>query len=277
MPGRLLCLLLGVVLLTSVTGCSSDSAGDSEEPAPRVEMSFSQHRIDEGSDRANLRVVNDSDRPAQVTEIGLDSAGYGEHVEDHDSLVQPGQTIDLRMTLPEPVCDASPTPAYGIVTIAGTRIREKLDTFGQDFVESLWRRTCNLLSVTTVADLAWRFDYEAVGTGRASYLRGVLGVTRKPGATTPLRVVGMQGSVLFRLQQTARPTLGPDDEQASVPLRLRWGRCDEHAISESSQTFLWKLDISVDGKEPVRITTTVDESDRAPLLDYLKKACGLTS
>jgi hypothetical protein len=272
-PGRLLYLLLGVVLLTSVAGCSSGSPDKPDEPAPRVEMSFSQHRIDEGSDRANLRVVNDSDRPAQVTEIGLDSAGYGEHREDHDSLVQPGQTIDLRMTMPEPVCDASPTPAYGIVRIGGSRIREKLDRFGQDFVESLWRRRCNLLSVTTVADLAWHFDYDAVGTGRASYLRSVLEVTRKPGTTIPLRVVGMQGSVLFRLEQTARPTLGPGDERVSVPLRVRWGRCDAHAISESSQTFLWKLDVSVDGQEPVRITTTVDEADKAPLLGYLKKAC----
>ena len=90
---------------------------------------------------------------------------------------------------------------------------------------------------------------------------------------TTLRVEGMQGSVLFRLQQTARPTLGPGDDRVSVPLRVRWGRCDEHAISESSQTFLWKLDISVDGREPVRITTTVDDADKAPLLGYLKKAC----
>ena len=273
MPGRLHYLLLGVVLLTPFGGCSSADPDRPDEPAPRVAMSFSQHRIDEGSDRANLRVVNDTDRPAQVTEIGLDSEGYGEYVEEHDSRVQPGQTIDLRMTLPEPVCDASPTPAYGIVTIGGTRIRERLDRFGQDFVESLWRRRCNLLSVTNVAELAWGFDYDAVGTGRTSYLRGTLEVTRKPGTATTLRVEGMQGSVLFRLQQTARPTLGPGDDRVSVPLRVRWGRCDEHAISESSQTFLWKLDISVDGREPVRITTTVDDADKAPLLGYLKSAC----
>jgi hypothetical protein len=265
--------VLGVVLLTPVAGCSDGESDRPEAPAPRVAMSFSQHRVDEGSDRANLRVVNEADEPAQVTEIGLDSAGYGEYVEDHDTLFQPGQTIDLRMTLPAPVCDASPTPAYGIVTIDGTRVREELDRFGQDFVESLWRRTCNRLSVTGVADLAWRFDHDPVGTGRASYLRGTLEVNRKPGTTTPLRVEGMQGSVLFRLQQTARPTLGPDDEQVRVPLRLRWGRCDEHAISESSQTFLWKLDVSVDGQEPVRITTTVDDAEKSPLLGYLKKAC----
>jgi hypothetical protein len=262
-----------VVLLTPSAGCSSEGSERPDEPAPRVAMSFSQHRIDEGSERANLRVVNETDRPAQVTEIGLDSEGYGEYVEDHDSTIQPGQTIDLRMTLPDPVCDASPTPAYGIVTIGGTRVRERLDRFGQDFVESLWRRRCNLLSVSTVADPAWHFDYDAVGTGRASYLRGSLEVTRQPGTTTPLRVVGMQGSVLFRLRQTARPTLGPGDEQVTVPLRVSWGRCDEHAISESSQTFLWKLDISVDGQAPVRITTTVDDADKGPLLGYLKKAC----
>ena len=261
-----------MVLLTSVAGCSSDDAATPDAP-PAVAMSFSQHRIDEGSDRANLRVVNESDEAAQVTEIGLDSDGYGEYVEEHDSLIRPGQTIDLRMTLPEPVCDASPTPAFGIVTIGGARIRQELDRFGQDFVESLWRRRCNLLSVTTVADLAWRFDHDAVGSGRASYLHGSLELTRKPGTTTPLRVQGMQGSVLLRLEPTARPPLGPDDDSVAVPVRLRWGRCDEHAMSESSQTFLWKVDISVDGKEPVRITTTVDDGDKAPLLAYLKKAC----
>ena len=27
------------------------------------------------------------------------------------------------------------------------------------------------------------------------------------------------------------------------------------------------------GKEPVRITTTVDDAEKSPLLGYLKKAC----
>src|SRR5512134_4186240 len=69
-PGRVFHLVLGVVLLTPAAGCSSSEPDRPDEPAPRVAMSFSQHRIDEGSDRANLRVVNETDRPAQVTEIG---------------------------------------------------------------------------------------------------------------------------------------------------------------------------------------------------------------
>ena len=110
-----------------------------------------------------------------------------------------------------------------------------------------------------------------------SYLRGTLLVTRKSGTTTPLRVEGMQGSVLFRLQQTARPTLGPRDDTGGRAVRVRWGRCDAHAISESSQTFLWKLDISVGGAEPVRITTTsttptrrrCSATSRTPVPDFL--------
>ena len=219
MSGRFFCLLAGVVLLTPLAGCSSAEPDGPDEPAPQVAMSFSQHRVDEGSDRANLRVVNETDRAAQVTEIGLDSEGYGEYVEDHDSTVQPGQTIDLRMTLPEPVCDASPTPAFGIVTIGGTRVREKLDRFGQDFVESLWRRTLQpaVGHHGRRPGLALR---PRRGRQRAGVVpRGSLEVTRKPGTTTPLRVVGMQGSVLFRLQQTARPPLGPGDDEVTVPLR----------------------------------------------------------
>ena len=222
-PGRLVYLLLGVVLLTSVAGCSSDDADRPDAPAPGRDV------LQPAPDRRRQRPrqppggQREPTRPAQVTEIGLDSDGYGEYVEEHDSLIQPGQTIDLRMTLPEPVCDASPTPAYGIVTIGGTRVREKLDRFGQDFVESLWRRTLQPALGHHVADLAWRFDHDAVGTGRASYLRGTLEVTRKPGTTTPLRVEGMQGSVLFRLQPTARPPLGPDDDSVRVPLRRALG------------------------------------------------------
>jgi hypothetical protein len=260
--------------VTLAAACSADGGDGTSRPAPDVEMSFSQHRIDEGSARANLRVVNNGDEPAEVTEIGLDSAGYGNHLEDHRSTIPPGQTIDLRMTLPEPVCDAEPVPAYGLATIDGRAVREPLDRFGEAFVESLWRRRCNQLAVTTVADLAWRFDFDAVGTGRASYLRGHLDLDRIPGTTETLQVRGMQGSVLFRLTPTARPVLRKDAASVSVPLRLAWGRCDAHAIGESSQTFLWKLDVSVDGAAPVRITTTVADEDKAPLLAYLKDACG---
>jgi hypothetical protein len=239
-----------------------------------VTLSWSQHRVDEGSARANLRVVNDGDEDLAVTAIGVDSPGYGLHVEDHDSVVPAGQTIDLRMTLPEPRCDADPVPAYGIVR-AGDRIaKERLEPQGQDFLESLWRRRCNQLSVTNVADVSWDWGgYDAVGTGRASYLPGALVLRRVPGTDTPLRVVGMQGSVLFRLEPQSLPPLGPDDDVVEVPVRLRWGRCDAHAIGESSQTFLWKLDVAVGDAEPVRVTVTVDEEAEAPLLGYLRDAC----
>ena len=197
-----------MAFVTLASACSAGDDDGTSPPAPDVEMSFSQHRIDEGSARANLRVVNNGDEPAEVTEIGLDSAGYGNHLEDHRSTIAPGQTIDLRMTLPEPVCDAEPVPAYGVATIDGRAVRERLDRFGEAFVESLWRRRCNQLAVTTVADLAWHFDFDAVGTGRASYLEGAVDLDRVPGTTDTLQVRGMQGSVLFRLTPTARPVAG---------------------------------------------------------------------
>ncbi|RYP87006.1 hypothetical protein EKO23_06930 [Nocardioides guangzhouensis] len=268
--------LAAVLLAAMPVGCSTESEmrGDPTGPPLDVSLSWSQHRVDEGSARANLRVVNHGGQDLPVTAIGVDSPGYGRYVEDHDSVVPPGQTIDLRMTLPEPVCDADPVPAYGIVRSGDRIAKERLDPQGQDFLKSLWRRRCNQLSVTNVADLSWDWgDYEAVGTGRRSYLPGALVVQRVPGTDTPLRVVGMQGSVLFRLEPQARPTLGPDDQRVEVPVRLRWGRCDAHAIGESSQTFLWKVDVKVGDAPPVRITTTVEDAAKAPLLGYLRDAC----
>ena len=248
--------------------------GDPTGPPLDVTLSWSQHRIDEGSARANLRVVNDRDEDLRVTEIGVDSPGYGVHLEDHDSVVPAGQTIDLRMTLPEPTCDADPVPAYGIVRSGDRTAKEKLDPQGQDFLESLWRRRCNQLSVSDVADLSWDFgDYQAVGEGRDSYLPGALVMDRVPGTDTPVQVVGMQGSVLFRIEPDSLPVLGPDDSRVEVPVKLRWGRCDAHAIGESSQTFLWKLDVKVGDAAPVRITTTVEDDAKGPLLGYLKDAC----
>jgi hypothetical protein len=258
-----------------VTGCTGE-----DEPAPRrdppeLTLSFSQHRIDEGSARANLRVVSGEVEDTRVTAIGIDSPGFGRHVEDHDSLLPAGQTIDMRLTLPTPRCESRPVPAYGIVEDdRGNAVRRRLEPAGQDFLESLWRRRCHELSVTTVATPRWDWDFDAVGTGRQSYLDAALVLTREPGTDTRLRVTGMQGSVLFRLEPTRSPALEPGADEVRIPVRLRWGRCDAHAIGESSQTFLWKLDVAVGDAEPVRITVTVEEDDKGPLLGYLKDACG---
>jgi len=274
---RIAALLLTVVL----AGCTQQADAPTAEPAPDVAFSVSQHRVDENTPVANLRVVNlDEDRPVDVTEVGVDWPGYGgEHVEPNEATVMPGQTLDLRMTLPEPTCtdEVLQQPAYGVIAVAGgEQVRGRLEPAGQSFLESLWRRSCNTAAVSAVADLRFGDRWRTVGRGTSASYVGSFVVDRTGSPDSELAVEGIEGSILFDLAPRGLPAvLGPGQDRLVLPVRLSPFRCDAHARGETTQAFLFRLDVAVDGAEPVRVTLTTDDEDwKIRAMDYLDGACG---
>lgn len=268
--------LVAVLLLA---GCSSEGETTAPpEPAPEVAFSVSQHRADENTPRANLRVVNlDEERPVEVTAIGLDWAGYGgEFTEPHESTVPPGQTLDLTMTFPDPVCDVTdPTPATGIITVGGERVTGELEEAGQSFLESLWRRACNAAAVAAVADLRIGDRWRQVGHGTDAAYVGSIVVARTGAPASTLSVTGFEGSILFDLATDPPFTLEPRQQRLVLPVRLTPFRCDAHARGETTQAFLFQLDVVVGDDPARRVTVTSDDEDwQIAAMDYLDEACG---
>jgi len=88
-------------------------------------------------------VVNHGDEELTVTGLGLDWAGYGgTWRQDYDTTVQPGQTLDLQMRLPEPVCNPTEEAARGVVEVDGRAVADELDASGRAFLRRVWRRAC---------------------------------------------------------------------------------------------------------------------------------------
>lgn len=269
-----------LVTLALLAACTGDPP-PTTAPAPEVTFSFSQHRVDENSPRANLRVVNlDPERPLEVTAIGLDWPGYGAgFTEPHRSTIPVGLTTDLRLTLPEPECgspDVTEVPAVGVVeTLGGGRARGPLAPAGQDFLEALWSRACNAAAVADVADVEVGDRWRVVGAARDAGYVGTIDLVRTGSPGTGLEVRGLEGSILFELTAGRPRELPPGQEVLRIPVRLTPFRCDPHARGETTQAFLFRLDVSVDGGPTRRITVTGDDPGwQADAMDYLDDACG---
>ena len=93
MSGRSIPALLVALLLGGTTACGAGSGGEpatspspkahrtivvpTPDPLPRgVHLSFIQQRIDEGTRRSQVRVINGNDTPVHVRSVGVDWAGY---------------------------------------------------------------------------------------------------------------------------------------------------------------------------------------------------------
>ncbi|CAA9363280.1 MAG: hypothetical protein AVDCRST_MAG72-2469 [uncultured Nocardioidaceae bacterium] len=258
-------------------GCSPGSDPPADEPvvapSPSVSLSFLQYRSDEGTRRALLRVTNHDDEVLSPTGIGVDWVGYGgRYRQDYDTTIAPGQTLDLRMSLPPPVCADGSGPAHGLVEVGATTARSRLDPFGQAILRQVWRRSCDKEYVGDRLGVALDDTWRRAGVGRSSYLVGRLDLTRR-GGSAEVEVARLRGSVMFDLRLAEPSVLRSGSEHGWYPVELRPLRCDEHALGQSSQTFAWRSELRFHDDElrTVPLVPSLRTQVRANAL--LERAC----
>lgn len=257
-----------IVLLAGCTGTAS-SPEPEREPGPDVSLSFIQQRVDEGTARAQLRVVNHEDQDLHVTGVGLDWAGYGGRLlRPYDTVVPAGRTLDLRIVLPPPACDPADGPVRGLLEIGGTTVRSVLDASGTGFVRRIWSRACAEQAVRSAVGLSygnvWRRDGDA--------LVGTVELRRREGDEL-VRLTGLTGSVLFELRLPDPVVLAPGRARSVHEVRLRPGRCDEHAWTESSQSFLFRGVVRIGSGEALPVVLVPDGRVQAKAFALLRDAC----
>lgn len=225
-------------------GCSGDGKPE-PSPSPELTLSFAQWLPDEGTDRAMLRVTNDSGDAVTVTGAGLRWSGYGEFVDPQDSTLAPGQTLDLRVTLPPPRCDEGEEPVVGVVRTSAAEDAEELTENGQTFLRYLWGRRCESELVHEHVTISYADDWR-LGTVRGEPAAiGSLLMERQEGQE-PVAALGAGGSVLYDVELAERVVARPDIPVTRVPTHILSGnRCDEHARGQATAPFTFRITLRV--------------------------------
>lgn len=238
-----------LVLAVIAAGCSADDPAPNEReggPAPEVSMSVTQLLPDEGTSKALLRVTNEGEVALTVTGTGFDWSGYGEaFLRPQDDVLVAGQTLDLRTTLPDEVCDAGDEPVLGVLETDRGPVSQPLTASGEVYLRRLWEKRCFEQTLADQVSISyapgWTVDEHR------ERLDGDLLLRRKTG-DLPVAVTGAAGSVLYDLAVRREVVSRPGTTVTRVPLSITPGnRCDEHAIGQATAPFTFQVVLSVDG------------------------------
>lgn len=290
--------VLGLVVLvaTACSGAPGDEAGSGPAPepspghttitllpetvAPGLGISFVQQRTDEGTPRADVRVSNGTDRPLRVRAVGLDWAAFPGDVQRVSYAVPPQTVIDLPYRLPRADCSAraAEAPMRGVVVTAQRRIVRPMPADGRRFLDRLHSSACVAREIAASVRVAWDVSGDPAelesGTWLDAVRRGGLLLTRTGRSDArPITVAQVQGSVLFELAVPRSARLAAHERRARVPVRMSPGRCDEHARSQSSQTFVWRVWLRVGRGPLLPLVLEPRRRDHAALLAWLDRAC----
>ena len=267
--GRFSAIVLAGLVLSA---CESPHVTP-ETAAPSVTLSFVQWRYDEGTPRAQLRVINHENTDLAITGVGLDWAGYGGSFRsDYDATIRPKQTLDLRIVLPSPDCSEGSGPVYGLVESGSRTVRSRLDASGQGVLTRIWERECATRYVTDRVSVTYGDKWRRTGSRQAASLLGTIRLKRRQSAAE-IRLVSIRGSVLFGLRLPRRAELAPEAQAADFPLQIRPGRCDEHALMESSATFQFRATVRFGNSPPATLILKPGPRIQSRALALLALAC----
>ncbi|MDQ6642122.1 MAG: hypothetical protein M3Y66_06480 [Actinomycetota bacterium] len=288
----LVALLLAVVAagcaggqrLPAVQPSASDSssaissATSEAPPAPGVHLSFIQQRFDEGTNRAQVRVINNTSRIVHVRKVGVVWPGFPTGLQPMDYPVPGGLTIDLRYFLPRADCSAQAGTAaeYAVVTTTRGRILQPMPADGRRFLTRLWRTTCNARRIRHAASISYGDSWSEEGTGLKAVLHGRLVLTRRDDREA-VTVDQVQGSVLFALKTPGGTMLPRDASEVSLPLDISPGRCDQHGRSQSTQSFLFRVWVKLGNGHSLAQVAEPTKGQQERLLAFLDHACGKLS
>lgn len=251
-----------------------------ETVPPGIGVSFIQQRTDEGTRRADVRVSNGSDRPLRVTAVGVDWAGFPGDEQAVDYTVPAQAVVDLPYRLPAADCSdrAAGTPARGLVVTPRRTVVRQVPAQGRRFLERLHASACAAREIAANVRLAWDLSGDPAevesGTWLDAVRRARLRLERVAGSgRAPVTIAQVQGSVLFELGVPPGPALDADDRRVTVPVEVSPGRCDEHARSQSTQTFVWRVWLRVGHGPLLPLVLEPPRRDHAALLAWLDRAC----
>lgn len=274
------------VLVAFTTACSSTSVPPSPPPLPALAVSLSQPRWDEGTRNLHVAVINDSSAPITVTSATIQSAGFArEVVEVDEGAVEPGDFAGFLLPYGDPLCETGEVVlpvSMEVVVDGGTRLLA-LHQDDADLLLRLHEQECKQQRLDAVVTVTLDMQPQPIVRHGEAYLPGNLVLRRPPAAkeSAPVTVVSFRGSVLLSLAPDPRRprgilpvTLEPSVPQVRVPVLVgSEHRCDAHALTNSSQTFLLSSFVRLAANPAQRVIVTPDASTRKRLARIIDRDC----
>lgn len=228
-----------------------------------MHASLVQQRIDEGTDRIDIRLTNRGRTAVRVRQAQISWSGVSGSPAARGTDYDPGRTIDLQTAYGRAVCGPEPTGDVDVVVRLGdnTPLRLPVDRHGSALLRRLYDRECGLQDLASIADISLSPTFERSESG-LDRLQGSLVLRRTPGSRAgdrrEISVEGVFGSVLLSFTYDGEGRLPQVLEAGAgvleVPVALgSSNRCDPHALGQSTQTFLLSAYLRIDDDRPRRV------------------------
>ncbi|CAN5304839.1 hypothetical protein BH11ACT5_BH11ACT5_28080 [soil metagenome] len=279
---RPLTLSLALAAL-ALTGCAAPAA----ELPPTITASVFQNRFDYSLRQLEIKVANGTGATITVTRAEFESTRFTEAaVWDRPQEIPAGAARDLKVQLPDPVCDgAAPVDSVtlevtlgdgtsGSVTVTPSDEQGRVDTINAE--DCLGASVAAVASISPPAALDW-----VPGAHAPAVLELAVQATGGAGTVT---VHDAKGTVLLGLadEQGAAITIQPvglvvDADTAASAIRLRVipNRCDPHAVEEDKRGTFFPLDVETGDGRSGTVYIAVSDGVRRSLYEFYADYCGL--
>lgn len=267
---------------TALTGCAAPAA---ELPAG-ITVAVFQNRFDYSARELEIKVGNGTDATITVTRAAFDSSRFAEPaVWSRRQEIPAGSARDLRVQLPDPVCDGT-EPAdsvtieatladgtRGALTVTPTDEQGRVDTINaQDCLEA---SVAAVATITAAPSLNW--------TPGAQAPAGLEFSVRPTGAGGTVTIHGARSTVLLALtdEHGGSITIMPVERVVSasaaaggIRLSVVPGRCDAHAVEEDKRGTFFPLDVETGDGRSGTVYLAVGDAVRRSLYEFYADYCG---
>lgn len=293
--------LLGLAVSLALGGCAADPSSEptstpTTDPAPTTTeaeivippgilaaMPF-QNRLDVADGIFQVKLYNGTDRRFDIVGVQLLWDGLTTPVSERQNPLIAGDRLDYPVTLAPATCvgdgavEDMPDPQQAVVRVLladGSEVLAPVFDV-KHFARRLYLEDCERQFIAKQVAIEWVDMHEATLDERP-VTEGFLRLTRLEG-TGEMTVFFISNNILFTF---VAPAVGdepvavlPADQQSiSVPIRFTEGRCDAHAMSETSQPFEFSAAIDLGDGVERSYALPIPTDDQIPMRQRLEAAC----
>lgn len=243
-----------------------------------------QNRLDVAKGIFQVQLINGTSDSVDVVAVQFVWDGLTTSIAYRENSVVAGDRIDFPVPLAQANCsgdgtqDSMPDPQLAVVkaTLRDGRVLEVPVFDVKHFARNLYLKDCERQHIIRQVEIQFADLHEVTFEGRP-VTEGVLRLTRRQSLDT-IEVTFISNTINFTfvslgVSQGPVATLRSDQSTMEVPVRFIEGRCDAHALSESSQPFKFYAVVRLgDGLERTFITLP-DVIDQAPMRKSVESAC----